>query len=243
MSWTLLIIVRILIAITLINNNFPMVKSAAVMAEISTAYDNENEMNDQVPLDEKRAWNSLRNMFRGNRIPQIDENLGYAILNEKRLWKNFESSWEKPGQLNSEEKLLYSSATTNPESKLQTAYLTNAAILDQLVSELNSSEDVDDANNMLTEKRAWKALNVAWGAWGKREPNWSNLKGMWGKRSKNWQKLQGTWGKRTSRYHDQQNAYVVLTSINLLKLKFHPNRFNLYIIYIARTRTDHQGFI
>uniref|UniRef100_A0A1A9VYS3 Uncharacterized protein n=1 Tax=Glossina austeni TaxID=7395 RepID=A0A1A9VYS3_GLOAU len=174
MSWTLLIIVRILIAITLINNNFAVVKSAAVMAEISTGYDNENEMNDQVPLDEKRAWNSLRNTLRGNRIPQIDENLGYAVLNEKRLWKNFEGSWEKPGQLNSQE--LSYTTTTNPESKLQMAYLTNAAILDQLVSELNSSEDIDDANNMLTEKRAWKALNVAWGK-RRNSPTWNKFRG------------------------------------------------------------------
>lgn len=176
MSWTLLIIVRILIAITLINNNFPMVKSAAVMAEISTAYDNENEMNDQVPLDEKRAWNSLRNTLRGNRIPQLDENLGYAVLNEKRLWKNFEGSWEKPGQLNSQE--LSYTTTTNPESKLQMAYLTNAAILDQLVSELSSSEDIDDANNMLTEKRAWKALNVAWGK-RRNAPTWNKFRGKY----------------------------------------------------------------
>lgn len=36
------------------------------------------------------------------------------------------------------------------------------------------------------------------GSWGKREPNWNNLKGLWGKRSdSNWGKLSAVWGKRS----------------------------------------------
>lgn len=48
------------------------------------------------------------------------------------------------------------------------------------------------------------------GYWGKREPNWNNLKGMWGKRdAKDWQKLQAGWGKRDRHInfnnHDNNN--------------------------------------
>lgn len=68
----------------------------------------------------------------------------------------------------------------------------------------------NDDNGLLEQhKRAWKAMNGAWGkrvhgnsdwnkfrgSWGKREPGWNNLKGLWGKRG-NWNKLSSAWGKR-----------------------------------------------
>lgn len=70
---------------------------------------------------------------------------------------------------------------------------------------------IEDGTSIENGKRAWKAINGAWGKRriggvgnnnnnneGKREPGgWNNLKGLWGKRG-NWNKLSSSWGKRNS---------------------------------------------
>ncbi|XP_005178792.1 allatostatins MIP isoform X1 [Musca domestica] len=181
----------------------------AVTPEIPTVSDNENELGDLMPMDG-----------------------GY---DEKRSnWRSLQGTWGKraspsDNDMNDNENLLpVLIAGMEPRSKLQLAYLTNAATLEHLANtpELigNSGEAYDMDENILNEKRAWKSMNVAWGkrrngptwnkfrdmfssqagAWGKREPNWNNLKGMWGKRA-TWQKLHGGWGKRSSQQYSDVN--------------------------------------
>lgn len=77
------------------------------------------------------------------------------------------------------------------------------------IREHNSISNMDEFEGLhLAEKRAWHAINGAWGkrnlnrfrGTGKREPgSWNNLRGLWGKRSggdpRNWNKLSQAWGK------------------------------------------------
>ncbi|XP_075160640.1 myoinhibiting peptide precursor [Haematobia irritans] len=194
--------IETLIGFLVIACSMASVLANAVTPEIPTVSDNENEFGDMMNID--------------------------GGIDEKRSgWQSLQGSWGK----RSSQDLEYTEgdnilpvliAGMDPRSKVQLAYLTNAATLEHLVNPqeyaVNSGETNDLDDNVLNEKRAWKNLNVAWGkrrngptwnkfrdifsfqsgSWGKREPNWNNLKGMWGKRaSKDWQKLHGGWGKRS----------------------------------------------
>ncbi|XP_073837335.1 myoinhibiting peptide precursor isoform X2 [Musca autumnalis] len=191
---------QMFIGLVIISN----VMANAVTPEIPTVSDNENELGDLMPMDggfdEKRSnWRSLQGTWGKRSSADNDINDG-----------------------ENEHILPVLIAGVEPRSKIQLAYLTNAATLDHLANTpeilANSGETfVDMDDNILNEKRAWKSMNVAWGkrrngptwnkfrgSWGKREPNWNNLKGMWGKRA-NWQKLHGGWGKRSSQQFSDVN--------------------------------------
>uniref|UniRef100_A0A1I8PDH1 Allatostatins MIP n=1 Tax=Stomoxys calcitrans TaxID=35570 RepID=A0A1I8PDH1_STOCA len=194
--------IQVIVGFLVFSNVMATVFANAVTPEIPTVSDNESEFGDMMSMesgaDEKRSgWQSLQGSW------------------GKRSNQDFDAN-----EMDTEHILPVLVTGMDPRSKLQLAYLTNAATLEHLANTqdigLNSVETNDLDDSILNEKRAWKNLNVAWGkrrngptwnkfrgAWGKREPNWNNLKGMWGKRaSKDWQKLHGGWGKRSQQYSD-----------------------------------------
>lgn len=141
----------------------------AVTPEIPTVSDNENELGDLMPMDG-----------------------GY---DEKRSnWRSLQGTWGKraspsDNDMNDNENLLpVLIAGMEPRSKLQLAYLTNAATLEHLANapELmgNSGEAYDMDENILNDKRAWKSMNVAWGK-RRNGPTWNKFRGKFkNKRSK-----------------------------------------------------------
>lgn len=125
----------------------------------------------------------------------------------KRAWNQLQGSWGKR---------TISGASNEVKTDLNDDYLDMLKSADYDVSRprdynlISASSENDDQQAF--EKRAWKAMNGAWGKrnWakfrstGKREPgNWNNLRGLWGKRSssgsqrepRSWNKLSSAWGK------------------------------------------------
>ncbi|XP_046808129.1 allatostatins MIP isoform X2 [Lucilia cuprina] len=175
---------HILLAMTLLSTNLGTVCANAVTPEIPTVSDNENEFMMDNDDDMVHAWDKR----------------------EAQSWGDLMHPWGKR------------------EANYDSAMMENGEVVPVLAFFANPAANYEnndvESDNILNEKRGWKKMNVAWGkrrnagpymnrgasSWGKREPNWNNLKGMWGKRAgnKEWRKLAGSWGKRSGQLAENQ---------------------------------------
>lgn len=157
-----LLSMQILMALAMISTCMTSVLANAVTPEIPTVSDNENEFGDLMPLD--------------------------GGFDEKRSgWQSLQGSWGKrSGQDNdlsdgdNDHILPVLISSMDPKSKIQVAYLTNAATLEHLANPQefngNSMEGADLDDGILNEKRAWKSMNVAWGK-RRNGPTWNKFRG------------------------------------------------------------------
>lgn len=130
----------------------------------------------------------------------------YEDIAAKRAWNQLQGTWGKRD---------FDDLKDSMQHYQSDDYLDNSRNFDYEPQRLQNPKpisDADDYDTQVMKKRAWKAINGAWGKredWGKmrnagkREPgNWNNLRGLWGKRSgppergaRSWNRLSSAWGK------------------------------------------------